>query len=338
MRFSPWPVLPGVLCAVAGCLASAAGDGPTPTRPPERAANARVFEVAGRAQPAPGRIGQIAPAVLHPVIEVMVAPGDRVKSGQILVKLDDDEPRADVRAKKAAVTEFRASLAKLKAMPREQERAEVRGALESAQEATKAARVTYDRAESLQKTEVISQRAYFEARSSLLQREANERAATARLERLLRHPVALEIAEMEARILKAEAELAASEAEKEHYAVRAPIDGVVSWLEVKPGMVSRPGTSLWGEILDLSDIEVQCDLTPEQADEVAVGQVVEVVQERRYPARRDGSVVMVGVAADPRTARVPVRVRLTDNQWRLRSNTEVKVRFGSAPTAVGLAR
>ncbi len=143
---------------------------------------------------------------------------------------------------------------------------------------------------------------------------------------------------MEARILKAEAELAASEAELEHYAVRAPIDGVVSWLEVKPGTVSRPGTSLWGEILDLSDIEVRCDLTPEQADDVVVGQVVEVVQERRYPARRDGSVVMVGVAADPRTGRVPVCVRLTDSQGRMRSNTEVKVRFGSAPTAVGLAK
>ena len=119
MQFSPWPVLPRLLCAVAGCLPSASADWPSAARPPERAANARVFEVAGRAQPAPGRIGQIAPTVLHPVIAVVVAPGDRVKSGQILVKLDDDEARADVRAKKAAVTEFRASLAKLKAMPRE---------------------------------------------------------------------------------------------------------------------------------------------------------------------------------------------------------------------------
>jgi multidrug resistance efflux pump len=276
--------------------------------------------------------------VLHPVTAVVVAPGDRVKSGQILVKLDDDEARADVRAKQAAVTEFRASLAKLKAMPREQERAEVRAALESAEEATKAARVTYNRAESLYKTEAISARAYYEARSSLLQREADERAATAHLQRLLRHPVDLEIAELEARIRKAEAELAASEAELQHYAVQAPIDGVVSWLEVKPGSVSRPGTSLWGEILDLSDIELRCDLTPEQADDVAVGQVVEVVQERRNPAHRSGRVVMVGVAADPRTGRVPLCVRLTGNEGWLRTNTEVKVRFTSAPTAVGLAK
>jgi HlyD family secretion protein len=339
MRFSPWPLLSlGLLCAVAGCLPSAAGDGPPPERPSERATNAGVFELAGRTQPAPGRIGQIAPAVLHPVIEVMVGPGDRVKTGQILVRLDDDEPRAAVRSKKAAVTEFRASLAKIKAMPREQERAESRGALESAQEATKAARVAYDRAESLHKAGAISERAYHEARSSLLQHEADERAATARLERLLRHPVALEIAEMEARILNAEAELAASEAELEHYTVLAPIDGIVSWLEVKPGTVSRPGTSLWGEILDLSDIEVRCDLTPEQADDVTVGQVVEVVQERRHPTRRGGLVVMVGIAADPRTGRVPVNVRLTGNRGWLRCNTEVKVRFGSAPTAVGLAK
>jgi multidrug resistance efflux pump len=45
----------------------------------------------------------VAPAVLHPVVEVMASPGDRVKKGQPLVKLDDDEPRADVRSRKAAL-------------------------------------------------------------------------------------------------------------------------------------------------------------------------------------------------------------------------------------------
>src|SRR3954465_12872194 len=63
-----------------------------------------VGEVPGKTQPVPGRMGQIAPAALHPVTRVLVSPGERVKAGQPLVELDSDEPAADVRAKKAAVT------------------------------------------------------------------------------------------------------------------------------------------------------------------------------------------------------------------------------------------
>ncbi len=43
--------------------------------------------------------------------------------------------------------------------------------------------------------------------------------------------------------------LASSQAELEHYTVTAPIDGVVTWLNVVPGMVSRPGTTVWGKYL-----------------------------------------------------------------------------------------
>ena len=34
-------------------------------------------------------------------------------------------------------------------------------------------------------------------------------------------------------------------------------------------MVSRPGTTVWGEILDLSEIDVRCELTAEQADQAS---------------------------------------------------------------------
>src|SRR5205085_1922077 len=53
--------------------------------------------VPGKTQPAPGHVAIIAPAVLHPVTDVLVQIGDHVKKGQALVKLDADEPEADVR-------------------------------------------------------------------------------------------------------------------------------------------------------------------------------------------------------------------------------------------------
>lgn len=291
-----------------------------------------VFEVPGKTQPVPGRMGQIAPTVLHPVTRVLVSPGERVKAGQPLVKLDSDEPEADVRTKRAALAELEAGLSRLKAMPREEERAEARATLEAAKVAAEAARQCHERFEGLRQRDAISLHQHQESHSALLSAEAEERAAAARLQCLLKHPVGQEIAEMEARVAAAKAELEAAEAELEHYTVNAAIDGVVTRLDVYPGTVLRPGTSLWGEILDLREIDVRCDVSPPQADGVVPNQTVEVVQPGPTPRRFTGHVAWVGRAADPLSGRVPVLVRLADAEERLRSNVDVVVRFDSSPS------
>jgi HlyD family secretion protein len=265
---------------------------------------------------------------LHPVEEVRVQPGDRVKKGQVLVKLDDDEPQADVRAKKAALAELRATLERLKAQPREEERAELRAALEAAKVSAREAHDLLERMKPGFRSGSIPEATYYTARASLLKLEADERAAVARLQQVLKKPWKLEIAEAEAKAAGAQAALESSQAELEHYTVTAPLDGVVSWLDVHPGTVSRPGTTVWGEILDLSEIDVQCDLTPQQVGQVGVGDRAVVRQGEGPESRWEGRVVFVGVAADPRSGRVPVRVRLANPGGRLRCYAEVVVAFG----------
>ncbi len=293
-------------------------------------ASETAVEAPGKTQPVPGRIGLIAPAVLHPVTRVLVAPGDRVKAGQPLVQLDADEPEANVRAKKATLAELEAGLARLKAMPREAERAEARATLEAARVAVTAARQCHERFEGLRQKDSISLHQLQECHAALLKAEADERAAQAHLECLLKHPVSHEIAETEARVAAANAELDAAEAELEHYTVNAPIEGVVTRLEVSPGMVSRPGMSLWGEILDLREIDVRCNVTPDQVESLVLGQPAEVVRPGTSASRWQGRVVLVGHVADPQTGRVPVVVRIGDARERLRSQVDVAVRFGPA--------
>ena len=111
----------------------------------------------------------------------------------------------------------------------------------------------------------------------------------------------------------------------------AGIEGVVSRLDVNPGTVSRPGTSVWGEILDLRELDVRCDVTAGQANQVAVGQAAEVYHESQPDRRYAGRVVFVGIAADPATGKVPVRVRVANPEGRLRCYIDVKVRFGKLP-------
>jgi membrane fusion protein, multidrug efflux system len=206
------------------------------------------------------------------VVAVLIAPGDRVKTGQAMIKLDDDEAQADVRAKQAALENARIALS------------ESRRFLAAVEKSYQA----------------VPEQSYHTARVAALKAEMDERIAKAALE--------------------------SAQAELEHFVVTAPIAGVVSWLDVHPGMVSRPGTTVWGEILDLSEIDVRCELTPEQADRVSVGQTAEVRPCGKEEAVA-GRVVLVGITADQATGVVPVIVWLSNPRERLRCNVPVRVRL-----------
>ena len=126
----------------------------------------------------------------------------------------------------------------------------------------------------------------------------------------------------------ARAALESAKAELEHYTMTAPMDGVLNYLDVHVGMVSRPGTKLWAEILDLSELDVRCELTPEQADRVSVGQAAEA---RRKDDRTTlvGKVVFISYSADRATGLVPVIVRVANPDWRVRAEVPVQIRFGA---------
>lgn len=274
----------GVYWATGGVLAlfvaapqfSSPGPKAGPATPPKAAGPAACavgpLEVTGRTQCAAGRRGIIAPVPLHPVIDVKVVPGERVRKGQLLVVLDDDEPRADVRLKEAL--------------------------LNSARHAAKEARRFLAKAESF--TEILPEQRLFDARLALRKAEADERAAQASLD--------------------------SAKAELEHYRVAAVLDGVVSSLDVYPGVVARPGTTVWGEIVDLRELDARCELTPADADHIAVGQKVEI-RAAVGSEVATGSITFIGPVADAKSGRIPVLVHFANSHERLRCGVPVSVRF-----------
>jgi small multidrug resistance family-3 protein len=242
------------------------------------------FDVAGRTQPVLGRVGLISPLVGHPVRQVLVAPGDRVKAGQPLVRLGTDD--SELRGREAALAEAQARLVRTRARPSEEELAGARAGLERARSATREAHQQLERLEPLWQKGEVAEPAYRKARSALAVAEAEERVAAARLERLQQQPVGVAVAEMEARVAAARAAVDAARAEVEQVLVRAPIGGVVTWLAVQPGATAAPGAPGWGEILDLGELDVRCELTPRQADAVAAGDAAQVTQEGVPNGRR----------------------------------------------------
>ena len=290
--------------------------------------------VPGKTQPAPGRSARIAPAVLHPVVEVLVKAGERVKKDQRLVEIDADEPKADLAAKKAILEAARASLARLKAEPRDEEIKEAEATLHVAEVSLKEAQHYSERIRPGWEQGVVPEQRYHEARARLDRAQGEKRAATARLHKLRRRPFAQEVAELTAKVAEADANVKASEAELEHYTVPAAIDGVVSWLDVNLGTVARPGTTVWGEILDLREIDVRCEVKPGQLDRIHIGDTAEVIVDEERGTALPGKVAVVGIAADPASGRVPVVVRLANPDERLRCYVDVKVRFPGSKTQV----
>lgn len=262
------------LLAIPGGVAQ--GQGPAAGNDP-----AAPFTVPGRTQCIHTRKAIIAPAVLHPVVEVFVAPGDKVKKGQKLVLLDDDEPKADLRNKEAV--------------------------LASAGIALKEARRLLASVESIQGQGALPAQRIHEVRAAALKVEKDELAAAAARD--------------------------ASKAELEHYTIEAAIDGIVNRIDCHPGMVSRPGTTVWGEILDLSELDVVCQITLDHADGIKVGQAADVMTIGANKSIGAGKIVFIGLQADAKTGAVPAHVRLVNPGGTLRCDVPVSVRFGKTKDA-----
>ena len=137
------------------------------------------------------------------VTEVLFKEGDRVKKGDVLVRLDDSEPRAAVAAAEAQVAQAQALLAKAETGARPEQIAQVEAAAQGAQEQLKMAqtgsrsqeiraaaaaadvakamrdqaRAEFDRVKKLFDDKAVSQQVYDQAKHAAEAAEANYKAA-----------------------------------------------------------------------------------------------------------------------------------------------------------------
>lgn len=161
-----------------------------------------------------------------------------------------------------------------------------------------------------------------EARSIMAQREIEYRAASELSERSFASRT--KVAEAQARLDAARAEVAAAALEVERTLIRAPFDGVLQDRAVEIGDRAAPGTTI-ATIIDLTPLVVVGDVTERDVGSVEIGSPVQV---RLVDGREaTGRVRYVSSAGRPGTRTFAVEAEVANPDGRVPEGLTVEMRL-----------
>jgi HlyD family secretion protein len=285
-----------VLLAAAVWLVAGRRPGRGPTVDVGQVARRDVFRsyVTASGEIVATRFADIGSSVMGRVVALNVAEGDRVRAGQVLARIDPVQARSETQAAGAQV----------QALQSEQEAARLQVAAATADVAQARARQreaqqALERALRLKGQGLIPQAEFDTAQAQSDAASAQASAAAAGLGRARQLLAAAEsrIAQARAGVVRASDILSKTE-------IAAPIDGVVSRLQVRLGEMvvigiqNQPGTTLM-TVSDLSGINAEIKVAEADVLRVSVGQAAEVTLEALPGRRFRGRVVEVGASALP---------------------------------------
>ena len=238
-------------------------------------------------------VSTVAPKIRGLVSDVLVQDNQRVRAGDILVRIDPEEFQArlsvaqgELQAAEANVQAQAASLTKLDAEQRLAE-ATIRATATSIRGAdAENARAALDRSrfDDLAKTGAVAKRDADRARATATAAEADSdhsRAALdvsrAQLDVTIGRRAELQAALAQARaaVLRAQGALSLAEQDLAHCTIRAPVDGVVADRQVQQGDYLQPGSALLS-VVPLRTLYVTANFKETQTARMRPGQPADI--------------------------------------------------------------
>ena len=246
-----------------------------------------------------GRKAAVASKITARLIELTVEEGSRVKEGQVIARLENEDTLAARDQAEANLKLARANLESAKAQLDEATKTYLR--YKQLVAGGYVARSAYDTA----------QAAYERAQAGVAAAEASIRASTAALESV---KVALN-----------------------YTLIRAPFDAVVLTKDADVGDIITPlGAAANAKaavvtIADMSSLQVEADVSETNLGVVKVGQPCEIQLDALPDSRFRGVVHMIVPTADRTKATIMVKVRFVDKDPRILPEMRAKVSFLSRP-------
>jgi HlyD family secretion protein len=242
------------------------------------------------------------------IVELYVKEGDSVRMGQILARVDPEaynsqveRAQAGVNGAKSAVANARSQVESSKA-----QKAQIEAQLTNAREIHK-------RNEKLLKEGVVSQQDFEASLANVRSLEANYRAAEANI-----RSAEESIKSSEFQVRSAEATLKELNTTLKRTTVYATMSGIVSKLNVEKGE-RVVGTSMMAgteilRIADLSEMEVQVEVTENDLPRIALGQVADIEIDAYLDRKFLGKIVEIAHTANNLSSTGAGSVNLTTDQ------------------------
>ncbi len=277
---------------------------------------------------------EVAAKVVGKVKWIGVDKGDRVREGEVMVRLEDDEYQAQLEQAKGQLAMLQARLDEALHGSRPEEIAQAQANLEVGKADQENAKVTLDRTRGLVRDGVMSRQALDDAQARYDSAIHKVNALQKAYELVKLGPRQEEIDALRGQVQQARGMVAYAETNLANTVIRAPVTGTILERAVEKGEFVT--TSFVGDrgakgyvvsLADLNDLEVELDISQNDFAKLHSGQHG-VVTTDAFPDRKyDGFIKEVSPEANRQKATVQVKVKITKPDEYLRPEMNASVAF-----------
>jgi len=277
---------------------------------------------------------QVAAKVVGRVAWIGVEKGDKVREGQVIVRLEDDEYRAQLQQAKGQLATLQARLEELQNGSRPEEIAVAKANWESAKADLVNAKVSLDRTSNLVKQGVFAKQNLDDAQAKY-DAQAARVASLERTYELVRiGPRREQVDAMRGQIVEAQGRVAYFESTLSNTVIKAPVTGTILERAVEKGEFVT--TSFVGErgakgyvvsLADLNDLQVELDINQDDFAKLGPKQKGEITTDAFRDRKYQGYIYEISPEANRQKATVQVKVKVVNPDEFLRPDMNASVAF-----------
>jgi HlyD family secretion protein len=265
-----------------------------------------------------------------------VEKGDKVKEGQVLVRLEDDEFRAQYDQARGAVENARAYYEELQHGSRPEEVQQAQHNLDEARATAANDKITLDRTRELYGQGVLSKQSLDDATAKYEsdQQRMNSLNQAFALSKL--GPRAEEIARAKGALLQAEGQAAYAKSLLDATVIRAPVTGTILERKVEKGELLTAQFASTAEggpqgsvvaLADLDDLQVELDIAQNDFSRLKPHQKGIVTVDAFPNLKWEGEIAEMSPEANRQKATVQVKVQIKKPDEHLRPDMNATVKF-----------
>ena len=265
-----------------------------------------------------------------------VEKGDKVKEGQVLVRLEDDEFRAQYKQALGAEENAKAYVEELQNGSRPEEVQQAQHNLDEARATAANDKITLDRTRDLFKQGVMSKQALDDATAKFEadQQRVNSLQRAFELSKI--GPRAEEIARAKGALMQAEGQAAYAKSLLDATVIRAPVNGTILERKVEKGELLTAQFASTAEggpqgsvvaLADLDDLQVELDIAQNDFSRLKPKQRGIVTVDAFPNLKWEGEIAEMSPEANRQKATVQVKVQIQKPDEHLRPDMNATVKF-----------